>query len=104
MDLLISTEFHEAVRLGPDVFGPGKVTGKHDWTIRVPKIEASKQEPFVFYLVNESQAYVTIVVRDAASASLAGQTGRRTVQLIRMTGGMQDGGLSLTPKDFTKLP
>ncbi len=99
VDLAIRTRFEEAIRTDK-TFARGIVTAEHDWSIRLPKVEGQKDRPFIFYIANEAQAYVTVEVLDKTTGVVTGQADRRSVQLIRVPGADK---VYLNPNDASPM-
>ena len=86
----------------PKAVRRGKVTVDRDWLIPIPKVDASSDRPFAFYIHNCCrQRLVEIKAPSHASAEVPGVTGRRQIPVTLSTGSL---GQDLMPVPFSATP
>jgi hypothetical protein len=74
--------FQEAIQKSANASESGKVTLSRDWPIKIPKIDSGPDHPYVFYVMNESNRFVSLSFPDRVTASVLGKNERRPLQLI----------------------
>ena len=64
VSLALHLKFSEAItnEENPKSFRSGKITIDRDWLIEIPKIDAGKDVPFIFYIVNASPQFVAVTL------------------------------------------
>lgn len=88
VELTLHLTFIQALKddKNPSTIRSGAVTLSREWPIQITKIDAGKNDPFVFYIYNISQEFAGVSLPQAVSLERTGETLRRTVRLIRPTG------------------
>ena len=75
--------FQEAVQKSANASESGKVTLSRDWPIKIPKIDSGPDHAYVFYVMNESNRFVSLSFPDKVTASGPGTNKQQTLQLIK---------------------
>jgi hypothetical protein len=75
--------FQQAVQKSASESESGKVTLSREWPIKIPKIDSGPDHAYVFYVMNESNRFVSLSFPDKVTASVLGNSEQRTLQLIK---------------------
>lgn len=84
VSIALHLTFSEAIKneQNPTSFRSGKTTIDRDWLIEIPKIDSGKATPFMFFILNASTQFVSVILPNKV-AFLTGSDGQlRNVDLI----------------------
>jgi hypothetical protein len=78
--------FQQEVKRSDGGAQSGETYLARDWPISITKIDPGSANPFVFYIVNMNQYFVTVSPPDIATGKQLGDTTPKTITIIKPTG------------------